>query len=422
MYLLPAFRGLKLTLAMALACVLGLSGAWAQQPASAPQPTFSTPITYDGGPGGAWYVASGVFNRSGAKDLVVANGFGATLSLLTGNGDGTFNAPRMIFTDPDRDSVTAVAVADFNHDGFSDIAFVRSEDVNTQMVVLLGNGKGKFRKTGSASLPVVQTFGPMERSIVVADFNGDGALDIAVTSMNTFVSVMLGDGTGNLDIATDYIAANFPSGLAAGDFNGDGIIDLTLTDVQSSLPPSQEAASVLLPGLGNGLFGNPVIQSLGPNANGINPIALLAQDMNLDGKPDLLTVYKNPVFVKNKPVFGSTLVGSATGQFTRKDFGFALRPGLPTIPSMRALGTADFNHDGKLDAAIAVYNPVSPPSDDVYVLTGNGKGRFVGKDLFFTIGISPVAMVVDDFNGDGKPDIAVALSADGIAITLNTTP
>ena len=422
MLMLPALRALKLTLTTSLACALAFSGAWAQEAASVLRPTFTIPITYSGGLGGAWYVASGVFTRSGANDLIVANGFGATLSLLTGKGDGTFNAPLTIFTDPDHDSVTAVAVADFNKDGFSDIAFVRSEDIDTHMVVLLGNGQGKFRMSGSSRIPVPLTFGPMERSIVVADFNGDGALDIAVTSLNTFVSVMLGDGTGKLGVATNYSAANFPSGLAAGDFNGDGIVDLALTDKQSSLHPDQEAASVLLPGLGDGSFSNPVVQSLGPNANGIAPIALVGQDMNLDGKADRITVYKNPVFVKSKPVFGSTLVNSGMGKFVRKDFGFAFRPDVLAVPSMRALGVADFNHDGKPDAAIAVLNIVSPPSDDLYVLTGNGKGGFLAKDLFFAIGISPVAMVVDDFNGDGKPDIAVALSADGIAVTLNTTP
>ena len=390
---------------------------WAQ-PLVAPK--FSTPITYAAG-GDAWYIASGALLRKGVKDIVVGNGFFGTLSLIPGNGDGTFGAPRVIFRDPTGDSVTAVAVGDFNGDGLPDIVCIVSENVNPQIVVLLNRGKGKFSMSGKALLPFVGTSGPFERSIVVADLNGDGKLDVAVASMNQFVSVALGDGTGKLKSTTNYNAANFPAGLAVLDVDGNGTPDLALLDAQSSLPPDQEVARVTLPGLGNGQFGPPLVTSLGHNAIQVNPITLIGQDLNLDGKTDLITIYKNPVFVNGHPVFGSTFINSGNGKFVQKDLTFTPRPNLPDVPSPRGLGVGDFNHDGKMDAAVTVYNPILPPSDDVYVLTGNGKGGFMAKALVFTIGVSPAALIVDDFNGDGKPDIAVALSATGVAVALNTT-
>jgi len=380
------------------------------------RPTFSSPITYGSGKD-AWYIAAGDFRRPGIKDLVIANGFFATLSLLPGNGDGTFGSSRTIFSDPEQDSVTAVAVGDFNQDGTLDIVVVTGEDDVPQIRILLGNGRGRFRQSGQASLPIGPgTFGPLERSIAVADFNADGFPDVAVTHNSiSFVSVLLGDGTGQLSPRVDYSAANFPIGVIAGDFNLDGKIDLALLDQQSSIPPNQDGTTVLMFGRGDGGFDAPILHDLGLNPN---PIALATADLNIDGLPDLITIYKDPNCQAGVCRFGSTLLGDGTGAFAQQDFNFNF--GNRLTPSMRALGVADFNLDGRADVAIADNTLSIPPRDFVYVLPGDGTGTFSGQTMI-QIGVSPVAMAVDDFNRDGKADIAVALSAAGAAVTLNTT-
>ena len=126
-------------------------------------------------------VAVGDFNGDGRPDLAVANGNSNAVSVLLGNGDGTFQ-PALSFDAGNHPS--SVAVGDFNGDGRPDLAV--SNFTSKNVSVLLGNGDGTFqsaRTFGAGSYP---------HSVAVGDFNGDGRLDLAAANANSNdVSVLL---------------------------------------------------------------------------------------------------------------------------------------------------------------------------------------------------------------------------------------
>src|SRR6185369_12027802 len=169
-------------------------------------------------------VAVGDFDRNGALDLITANGTSGTLSLLLGNGDGTFR-PRVDL--PVGAAPRAVAVGDFNGDGLPDV--VAAQQLTNSVSVLLGHGDGTFAR------PLVfaasgQNFTP--ESMALGDVNGDGKLDLVIKSVSFLdsdafqVGVLLGRGDGTFQ--APLLGAAQPGGsgdLALGDFNNDGRLD-----------------------------------------------------------------------------------------------------------------------------------------------------------------------------------------------------
>jgi hypothetical protein len=127
--------------------------------------------------------------------------------LTPGSGFGTVNGPE------------SIAVGDFNEDGRLDVAVANSKAGNVS--VLLGNGDGTFRP------PVDYPLDGSPNSIVVGDFNGDGYKDLAVANGQT-VSIILGNGDGTFQAPAQYPASAGLQGLAVGDFNGDGKADLVV--------------------------------------------------------------------------------------------------------------------------------------------------------------------------------------------------
>jgi hypothetical protein len=181
---------------------------------------FSTTATYPQS------VAVGDVNADGLPDLAVANGgsFGAAaVSVLLGNGDGTFQDAR---TFPAGIYPRSVAVADVNGDGRLDLAVANQSSNNVS--VLLGNGDGTFQD--AQSLPT----GGYPTSVAVADVNGDGRLDLAVANGSATVSVLLGNGDGTFQDAVNYAAGGYPWSVAFGDFDGDGWPDLATANYYSN--------------------------------------------------------------------------------------------------------------------------------------------------------------------------------------------
>src|SRR5262249_10931169 len=139
-----------------------------------------------------------------------------------GNGDGTFQAPHGYPAGP---GPYSVAVGDFNHDNRSDLVVTNFENGGApyKVYVLLGNGDGSFQD------PVPYGLGNDSRSVAVGDLNGDGDLDLAVTSLNSnTVTVLLGNGDGTFTDGANYPTGHGPRSVAIVDTNRDGILDLVM--------------------------------------------------------------------------------------------------------------------------------------------------------------------------------------------------
>jgi hypothetical protein len=162
-------------------------------------------------------------NGDGYLDLVVSSIIANQVVVYLGNGDGTFRAPTAV---PVGLAPFGVVVADFNGDGKPDIAVVNGSSgsiVGQTVSVLLGNGNGTFQS------PVAYTVGTGPVDLAVGDFNGDGRLDLAVTnaSSNT-ASILLGNGDGTFGPAVSFATGFRPTAIQVGDLDGDGTLDLAI--------------------------------------------------------------------------------------------------------------------------------------------------------------------------------------------------
>jgi hypothetical protein len=169
---------------------------------------------------GSWELAVGDFNGDGKLDLAVTT-TGSDVTILLGNGDGTFGKPHNF--PAGGAEFPAIAVGDFNGDGKLDLAVAGVvNNIELAVSVLLGNGDGTFGKPSKRD--VGAAFGG---SMVIGDFNVDGKLDVVVSSAaNTYV--LLGNGDGTLKPATQIETGLTGGWMANGDFNGDGKPDVVV--------------------------------------------------------------------------------------------------------------------------------------------------------------------------------------------------
>jgi len=239
--------------------------------------TFQQHVEYTAGPG-AFSLAVGDFNADGKLDVAVANNNGnlsGTVSILLGNGDGTFQTH---VDYPVGMGPYSVAVGDFNRDGKLDLVVANYPSVFT-VSVLLGNGDGTFQS--QVTYPV----GRQPISVAVADLNGDGKLDLAVADFTDgFVSVLLGNGDGTFQPSVEYPTGRVPSTIIIGDFNGDGKLDVATSNFAPggyTVPPGY--INILF-GNGDGSLQAPVAFVAGPN-----PDTVVVADLNNDGALDFIT-------------------------------------------------------------------------------------------------------------------------------------
>jgi hypothetical protein len=221
-------------------------------PTATAQLQFSGPTNYPVG-NSPLGVAVGDFNGDGKKDLGVVNTADQTVSILLGNGDGTFQ-PAVNY--PCGSTCSFVAVGDFNGDGKLDLA-VSNGSANT-VSILLGNGDGTFQ------VPVQYSAGASADYVAVADFNNDKKPDLLVSTGGS-ISILLGsgDGTFQAPVITSSIGGSQPAThfVAVGDFNGDGKLDVatgsgSIQFLQNAVINSGNL--VVLLGNGDGTFQPPV--------------------------------------------------------------------------------------------------------------------------------------------------------------------
>jgi len=336
-------------------------------------------------------IVIGDFNEDGKIDIAVTNLCGPScgnISVLLGNGDGTFKAPVSYPTGP---SPVGLVVADFNHDGHLDIAVVDGCGTSCGFVsVLLGKGDGTFQvKTDYA-------VGQSPGALVAADLNGDGKIDIAVANLSNSISILIGNGDGTFQAAANYPSAGAPAFLAVSDLNGDKIPDLVVTHNDAPW------AATILFGNGDGTFQpEQVIPMQAGGSVATAPVQIV--DLNADGKQDL---------VFSSVSQGGTLIFLGNGDGT-----FQGPTNFATGSYPFAFSVADVNGDGKKDLVVA-----DQESNHVMVLLGNGDGTFSPReDLpIDPLGINlpyGVSSGIVDFNGDGIPDLAVA-SSNGVVSVL----
>ena len=332
--------------------------------------TFQNQVRDPVGYGPAALVA-GDFTGDGRTDLAVANSSDNDVSVLLGNGDGTFqNQVR----DPVGAGPVSIAAGDFNGDGHTDLAIANSG--SNDVSVLLGNGDGTFQNQ------VRNPVGTGPAAIVAGDFTGDGRTDLAIANYSSNdVSVLLGNGDGTFQNQVRNPVGTGPTAIVAGDFNGDGRTDLAVANQDSN------DVSVLL-GNGDGTFQNAVQYAAGTGA-----FALVAGDFNGDGRTDLAIAN----YASNDV---SVLLGKGDGTFQNQ-----VRYAAGNTPN--ALVAGDFNGDGRTDLAVA-----NGGSNDVSVLLGNGDGTFQNQ-VRYAAGAYPISIVAGDFNGDGRTDLAVANQGSG---------
>jgi FG-GAP-like repeat len=328
----------------------------------------------------------------GILDLAIADYLSNHVSILLGNGDGTFQKP-LRFSVP---SPIGIAVGDMNGDGKPDLVIVESGGTgNSLLAVFLGNGDGTFRQAGTGQLGIYSA------NVTVADFNGDGHLDVAVANRGFnkpgSVMVFFGDGKGNLKDRATYKVAGGPWGIAAGDLNGDHHPDLAVAlDLNGSV--------AVLMNDGTGKFLKPVTYNAGDCCG---PVDVKIADLRNNGDQDLVIANDNAGMV--------VLLNKGDGTFGKPTI---YTPSFQNWQPPEACTVADFNLDGKLDVACA------PAGNDAYFFYGNGKGQF-GSGIEIKSAIDHqggFSIASGDFiTGDQAPDLAIPIQDDGkVAILLNT--
>ncbi|MGD0964743.1 MAG: FG-GAP-like repeat-containing protein [Candidatus Acidiferrales bacterium] len=353
---------------------------------------------YDTG-NGPTFVSTASLRSDSYDDLIVSNFTDSTVSVLLGNGDGTFAAPT---TFPTGSGPVWIATGSFRTNASNpniDLA-VANESANT-ISILLGNGDGTFQ----SKTDIVAGNGPV--SIVATNFhdlNGLGALDLAVANHNDNTLLIYqgnGDGTFQKPAVIQLPSGYSPAGIAAADLNGDGHIDLVVADEGNA------SVSVFL-GNGNGTFG-----ARADYATGSSPVWVSTADFNGDTVPDLAVANEanNTVSILlgniNTSAGGGTVVGSGT---------FGAQTSYPAGTSPTSIAVADYNIDGLPDLA------VTAQGDNAISLLLNLSGGTFGPNFELPVGTSPVSIVSADFNADGRPDVAAANNGSNtVSVILNSS-
>src|SRR5579864_6120587 len=339
--------------------------------------------------GGAQPIAVGDFNKDGKLDVIAGlsgvNG-AATVAVLLGNGDGTLQ-PETLYGTVDNPSF--VAVADFNGDGNLD--WMTNGNISFYLAIGLGRGDGTFLAARNFAV------GSGAVAADVADFNKDGKLDVVTANSGSGDnSILLGKGDGTFQPAVSLSVAGLtPVDVVTGDFNNDGNPDFIVLNgnggfVAPCHGTSLNCLSVYL-GKGDGTFQTPSVVSSGSSGG----VFMFAGDFNGDGKLDLAIAQNT----SGPPTIAILLV-NGDGTFT------ALTPFSTGGSSIALFQIADLNNDGKLDLIVTDYL-----KGQVQIFLGKGDGTFQPPTNIAT-GRFPGGVALADFNGDGKLDILLTNELD----------
>jgi 6-phosphogluconolactonase (cycloisomerase 2 family) len=385
-----------------------------------------TGAQYGTGPSPASVVVRDV-NGDSKLDMIVPNFNSNSVSVLKGNGDGTFQI-KVDYTTGS--SPRSVALSDVNGDGKLDMMVANYSDGNAS--VLKGNGDGTFQTK------VDYTTGSNPASVVVRDVNGDSKLDMMVANFgSSSVSVLKGNGDGTFQTKVDYTTGSNPVSVALSDVNADLKLDLIVANFFSNsvsvlkggsngtfqtkvdYTTGSKPASVVVRDVNGDLNQDLIVANYGSNSvsvlkgvgdgtfqtkvdsiTGAGPQSVVVDYVNADGRLDVTTANTDSNSI-------SVLNGNGDGTFQGKvDYA--------TGSSPQSVALADVNSDGKLDVMVS-----NRASNSVSVLKGNGDGTFQ-TNMDYTAGANPVSVVLGDVNGDGKLDLMTANSgSSSVSVLLN---
>ena len=313
-----------------------------------------------------WAIVKADFNRDGKTDLAVTNNSSSMVSILIGNGNGTFAAPVSYAVG---DNPLAIAASDFNGDGNIDLVVANYYSGNVS--ILIGNGDGTF---ASAVAYSVGSTNKTLTALTVGDFNGDGNADVAAATSSGYIYLFRGNGNGTMQPALGFNPGGDLLSLTSADVDGDGKLDLITAD-------SNGTNMFLLKGNGDGTFQSAITIAVGYNSSGV-----YLADFNGDGKVDVAVTHNYYYTI-------TVLLGNGDGTFqTPVDDPV-------NYYSVSALAIDDLNGDGKLDL-------VGLGNGYVFSLLGNGDGTFRPASGSYT-GYYYGHLAIGDFNADGSADLAI---------------
>lgn len=319
-------------------------------------------------------VAVADFNNDNKPDLAVTNQVSNDISILLGNGNGTFAAQSLITAGG---GPYAIVAGKFNADTNFDLAVVNSTSNNVS--ILTGNGNGTF------SAPTNFFVGASPISIAVGDLNNDTFQDLVVANFGGFfsgsISVLLGNGAGSFTATNPVRTRTEPAFVLITSLNGDGNKDLVVANFGSN------SVSTFF-GQGNGTF------LLSQNLNvGNGPVAVHTIDAVGGGTPTLLVANFNGDSITNCPITG---LGT---------YGPCVNGAQPFSPNPVSIASGDFLGSGSSMFAAA--------------LSGSNLIK-MSTSLTFNVGANPNALATADFNNDGKTDlVSVNSGSNDVSVMMN---
>jgi hypothetical protein len=366
--------------------------------------SFGAPVSFPVG-AGPEFVAAGDLNADGNIDLVTANTTESKVSVLLGNGAGSFtDAPGSPF--PAGGNPRSVAIGNLDADSFPDL--VVTNFFSDEVSVLLGVGDGSF------GAPTTIPTGDGPRNVVIGNFDTDANADLAITLLNAIrVAVLLGNGAGTFSAApgSPYEVSSKPAfspsspfGIAIGNFNG-GRPDLVVG--------SQATSVYVMFGNADGSFSTTVdstyLMGDEPPAPGpqVVPQSVAVGKLNGDAFDDFVSANRDDNSV-------SVRLGNGDGTF-----GPRTQLAVGTKPISVAMG--NLNGGSIPDLAVANADP-GTPDDSVSVLLGTGDGSFgPATSLPFSSGSAdPLSIAIANLNADTLPDL-VTTDANNVSVRLGTT-
>jgi hypothetical protein len=332
-------------------------------------------------------MVAGDFDGDHVPDLVVTDSGSNRFTFLRGDGNGGFFNPIQTPAFFTGSSPTVVAAGRFNQDPYLDLAVL--DEGSREIQIFLGNGAGGFTRTAHPVDP-----GNAPTGLSLADVNGDGYLDLLIGNRFGDVLILLGKGDGTFQ---PYQRIDQDNALAVADLNGDGRDDIVLAN------ESLDRVSVV--------FGDGSRKLLQEKAGLLAPGAVRLADLNRDGKPDLVVANRdgNDILV---------YLGIGNGQFGPAQSFFAgtnpvgitlayLNDQRVPVPPIGAGPISMQLGDPNLDLVVA-----NEGSNDVTILLGRGQGATwtLTPGPRLRVGTGPVSTLVQDFTGDGVPDLLVSNS------------